>query len=114
MLVDGEKISQTCHIPTSIHAISVLLLTFEQLCNNLNYALRCLYFISILQGSEHGPPAWRMLNVHDGLYFVHFQPSLSTLQSFAIAVAIIHAQSPALRPKCTGILSTKVQGLKIM
>ncbi|CAN6677464.1 unnamed protein product [Malus baccata var. baccata] len=65
-------------------------------------------------GSEHGPPAWRMLNVHDDLYFVHFQPSLSVLQSFAIAVAIIHTQSPALRPKCTGILSTKVQGLKTM
>ncbi|XP_018498051.2 uncharacterized protein LOC103927056 [Pyrus x bretschneideri] len=74
----------------------------------------CKSFELNRMGSEHGPSAWRMLNVHDGLYFVHFQPSLSTLQSFAIAVAIIHAQSPALQPKCTGVLTTKVQGLKIM
>lgn len=69
-------------------------------------------FISLLltlQGSEHAAPTLRMMNVHDGLYFVHFQPTLSMLQAFSVAVAIIHTQTPSLRPKCTEI-STKVQG----
>ncbi|KAG6668557.1 hypothetical protein CIPAW_01G178800 [Carya illinoinensis] len=51
------------------------------------------------QGSQHAAPPLRMVNVHDGLYFVHFQPLLSVLQSFSIAVAIIHTQNPILRPK---------------
>ncbi|KAL4611318.1 hypothetical protein ACB092_08G114900 [Castanea dentata] len=40
-----------------------------------------------------------METVRDGLYFIHFQPPLSALQSFSIAVAIIHIRSPTLRPK---------------
>lgn len=70
----------------------------------------CKSFDLNRKGSEHGPPTFRMLNVHDGLYFVHFQPTMSILQSFSIAVAIIHTQSPTLRPKCTAVLSTKIQG----
>lgn len=69
----------------------------------------CKPFDFNMQGSEHAAPTLRMLNVHDGLYFVHFQPSLSILQSFSIAVAIIHTQSPSLRSKCTEV-STKIQG----
>ncbi|KAH7573173.1 hypothetical protein JRO89_XS03G0083700 [Xanthoceras sorbifolium] len=52
-----------------------------------------------IQGSEHAAPTLRMVNVHDGLYIIHFQSTLSALQSFAIAVASIHSQSPTLRPK---------------
>lgn len=50
------------------------------------------------QGSSNFNPTLRIVNVHDGVYFIHFQPPLSALQSFSIAVAIIHAQSPTLRP----------------
>ncbi|KAG8636825.1 hypothetical protein MANES_15G045200v8 [Manihot esculenta] len=53
----------------------------------------------IIQGSENSAPPLRMVNVHSGLYFVNFQSMLSALQSFSIAVAFIHAQSPALRPQ---------------
>ncbi|XP_065862984.1 uncharacterized protein [Euphorbia lathyris] len=53
----------------------------------------------IIQGSEKSAPPLRMVNVYDGLYFVHFQSTLSALQSFSIAVAFIHSQSPVLRPK---------------
>ncbi|CAN1279115.1 hypothetical protein LINPERPRIM_LOCUS16888 [Linum perenne] len=52
-----------------------------------------------IQGSENTAPPLRITNVHDGLYFVHFQSTLSAVQSFSIAVAFIHSQSPALRPK---------------
>lgn len=92
---------------TYLHLFVLNFWAFMQL---FEYVLRCFSPISILQGSEHGPPTFRMLNVHDGLYFVHFQPTMSILQSFSIAVAIIHTQSPTLRPKCTGVLSTKIQG----
>ncbi|TXG72414.1 hypothetical protein EZV62_000993 [Acer yangbiense] len=51
------------------------------------------------QGSKHAAPTLRMVNVHDGLYIIHFQSTLSALQSFSIAVASIHSQSPTLRPK---------------
>ncbi|WCJ24113.1 hypothetical protein M5689_006096 [Euphorbia peplus] len=53
----------------------------------------------IIQGSENSAPPLRMVNVYDGLYFVHFQSTLSALQSFSIAVAFIHSQSPVFRPK---------------
>ncbi|XP_022740222.1 uncharacterized protein LOC111292225 [Durio zibethinus] len=59
----------------------------------------CKLFDFFIQGSEHGSPALRIVNVHDGLYFIHFQSTLSALQSFAIAIAYIHTQSPTLRPK---------------
>ncbi|CAL0299842.1 unnamed protein product [Lupinus luteus] len=52
----------------------------------------------VTQGSSNFHPTLRMVNVRDGLYFIHFQLPLSALQSFSIAVAIIHAQSPTLRP----------------
>lgn len=51
------------------------------------------------QGSELSAPILRVVNVHDGLYFIHFRSMLSALQSFSIAVAIIHTRSPILRPK---------------
>ncbi|KAK7268715.1 hypothetical protein RIF29_21422 [Crotalaria pallida] len=52
----------------------------------------------VTEGSSDVSPTLRMSNVHDGLYFIHFQHPLSALQSFSITVAIIHAQSPTLRP----------------
>ncbi|KAF3968449.1 hypothetical protein CMV_007670 [Castanea mollissima] len=47
----------------------------------------------------HTAPTLRMETVRDGLYFIHFQPPLSALQSFSIAVAIIYIRSSTLRPK---------------
>ncbi|OIV90639.1 hypothetical protein TanjilG_01720 [Lupinus angustifolius] len=52
----------------------------------------------VTQGSSNFYPNLRMVNIRDGLYFIHFQLPLSALQSFSIAVAIIHSQSPTLRP----------------
>lgn len=59
----------------------------------------CKSFGIFIQGSEHSPPSLRIASIHDGLYFVHFQSTLSVLQSFSIAVAYIHTRSPALQPK---------------
>ncbi|XP_022721894.1 uncharacterized protein LOC111279214 [Durio zibethinus] len=59
----------------------------------------CKLFDFFIQGSKNGSPTLRMANVHDGLYYIHFQSTLSALQSFSIAVAYIHAQSSTLRPK---------------
>ncbi|KAJ0092015.1 hypothetical protein Patl1_25683 [Pistacia atlantica] len=56
-------------------------------------------FDLFIQGSEQGAPTLRMVNIRDGLYFIHFQSNLSALQSLSIAVASIHSQSPSLRPK---------------
>lgn len=52
----------------------------------------------VTQGSRDFGTSFRMVNVHDGLHYIHFHPPLSALQSFSIAVAIIHAQSPTLQP----------------
>ncbi|KAF7146465.1 hypothetical protein RHSIM_Rhsim04G0172800 [Rhododendron simsii] len=51
-----------------------------------------------IQGSMRGAPVMKMVNIHEGLYFIHFQSSLSALQSFSVAVAIIHTRTPALQP----------------
>ncbi|XP_011091240.1 uncharacterized protein LOC105171736 isoform X1 [Sesamum indicum] len=52
-----------------------------------------------IQGSKQEVPALKMVNIHEGLYYIHFQSTLSTLQSFAITAAIIHSRSPLLRSK---------------
>lgn len=59
----------------------------------------CKSFDLITQGSQHSAPTLRIVNVQDDLYFIHFQQTLSVLQSFSIAVAVIHTRSPTLRPK---------------
>ncbi|GMI72064.1 hypothetical protein like AT2G33360 [Hibiscus trionum] len=59
----------------------------------------CNLFDFFIQGSEHGSPTLSISNVHDGLYSIQFQPTLSALQSLSIAVAYIHTQSPTLRPR---------------
>ncbi|KAI3469833.1 hypothetical protein Pfo_026496 [Paulownia fortunei] len=52
-----------------------------------------------MQGSKQDVPILKMVNIHEGLYYIHFGSTLSTLQSFAIAAAIIHSHSPVLRSK---------------
>lgn len=59
----------------------------------------CRAFNIHAKGYENGSPTLRMVNIRDGLYFVHFQPKLSPLQCFSIAVAIVHSRSPSLKPK---------------
>ncbi|KAA8548875.1 hypothetical protein F0562_000559 [Nyssa sinensis] len=54
----------------------------------------CKSFDLFIQGSEQDAPIVKMVNIHDGLYSVNFQSNLSALQSFSIAVAIIHTRSP--------------------
>ncbi|KAK6161218.1 hypothetical protein DH2020_004599 [Rehmannia glutinosa] len=52
-----------------------------------------------MEGSKQDVPIFKMANIHEGLYYIHFQSTLSTLQSFAIAAAIIHSRNPVLRSK---------------
>ncbi|KAL3626478.1 hypothetical protein CASFOL_030027 [Castilleja foliolosa] len=52
-----------------------------------------------VQGSKEDVPMFKMANINEGLYYIHFQSTLSSLQSFAIAVAIIHSHSDVLRSK---------------
>nr|GEY76412.1 hypothetical protein [Tanacetum cinerariifolium] len=51
------------------------------------------------QGCKQSMPVIEVTNVHDGLYYIHYQSSVSALQSLSIAVAIIHSHSPTLKPK---------------
>ncbi|KAL6519868.1 hypothetical protein OROMI_032762 [Orobanche minor] len=50
-----------------------------------------------MQGSKQDIPVFKMTNIRGGLYYIQFQSTLSTLQSFAIAAAIVHSRSPFLR-----------------
>ncbi|XP_059653062.1 uncharacterized protein LOC132300117 [Cornus florida] len=59
----------------------------------------CKSFDLFTEGSDQDVPTMKIVNIHDDLHFVHFQPILSTLQSYSIAVAVLHTQTPALRPK---------------
>lgn len=51
------------------------------------------------QGCKQSLPVIEVTNIHDGLYYIHYQSTLSALQSLSIAVAIIHSHSPTLKPK---------------
>ncbi|KAM7252895.1 hypothetical protein ACFE04_008806 [Oxalis oulophora] len=59
----------------------------------------CKFVDFFIKGSEHGAPTLRIVNIREGLYFVNFRSTVSALQSFSIAVAYIHSESPSLRPK---------------
>ncbi|XP_042518229.1 uncharacterized protein LOC122092011 isoform X2 [Macadamia integrifolia] len=59
----------------------------------------CKSFDLFMQGTKQGEPTLRMVNIQDGLYFIHFQSTLTALQTFSIGVAIIHTQSSTLCPK---------------
>ncbi|KZV50127.1 hypothetical protein F511_22281 [Dorcoceras hygrometricum] len=52
-----------------------------------------------IQGSKQTMPVMKMVNIHGGLFYINFQSTLSFLQSFAIAAAIIHSRSPVLQYK---------------
>ncbi|KAL2325922.1 hypothetical protein Fmac_024980 [Flemingia macrophylla] len=73
----------------------------EEVLSHADMQGECKSIDLVTQGSVSFSPTLRMVNVHDGLYFIHFQQPLSALQSFSIAVAIIHTQSPTLRPNST-------------
>ncbi|KAI3706193.1 hypothetical protein L6452_23768 [Arctium lappa] len=51
------------------------------------------------KGCKQSMPVIEVKNVHDGLYYIQYQSTLSALQSLAIVVAIIHSHSPTLKPK---------------
>ncbi|XP_043706004.1 uncharacterized protein LOC122655753 isoform X2 [Telopea speciosissima] len=59
----------------------------------------CKSFDLFIQETKQGEPILRMVNIQDGLYFIHFQSTLTALQTFSIGVAIIHTQSSTLCPK---------------
>lgn len=59
----------------------------------------CKSFDLFTKGMKEGESTLKMVNVHEGLYFIHFQPSLSALQSFSVGVAIIHSQCQSLSKK---------------
>ncbi|KAK6122800.1 hypothetical protein DH2020_043462 [Rehmannia glutinosa] len=59
----------------------------------------CISVDLFTQGSKQNAPIMKLVNFHKGLYYIHFQSTLSSLQSFAIAAAIIHSHSPVLRSK---------------
>lgn len=55
-------------------------------------------FDLLVEGSKQDAPTMKMVNIHDSLYCISFQSTLSTMQSFSIAAAIIHAHSPTIQP----------------
>ncbi|KAL5712025.1 hypothetical protein ACHQM5_014235 [Ranunculus cassubicifolius] len=50
----------------------------------------------VIKGTKQRAPTLKMVNINDGKYQIHFQSSLSTLQSFSIGVAMIHARTQSL------------------
>ncbi|GAB4850851.1 hypothetical protein Ancab_030152 [Ancistrocladus abbreviatus] len=59
----------------------------------------CQSFDIYTQGSKQGMPTVKMVNIHNDLYFINFHSTLSALQCFSIAVAIIHSRSQTPRLK---------------
>ncbi|GMH28541.1 hypothetical protein Nepgr_030384 [Nepenthes gracilis] len=62
-------------------------LHFEAQCELKSYEI-------FTQGSKQGTPTLNLVNIRDGLYSVEYQSTLSDLQCFSIAMAIIHSQFP--------------------
>lgn len=48
------------------------------------------------QGRKKREPALKLMNVSKGIYVVNYEPTLSALQSFSIAVAFIHSHETVI------------------
>lgn len=71
----------------SIHSKSLPLEEQREDCNSVNL---------FIEGTRRRKPVLRMVDMNNGQYFIYFQSTLSALQSFSIALSIIHSQIPAL------------------
>ncbi|OVA02326.1 Protein of unknown function DUF3527 [Macleaya cordata] len=67
-----------------------------------------------IEGAKQDIPTLRMVNIHDGLYVIHFQSTLSALQAFSIGVANIHTQNPTLCAKNVQKLKQQKSGVRFM
>ncbi|XP_042406734.1 uncharacterized protein LOC121996726 [Zingiber officinale] len=52
----------------------------------------------LTEGGKRGEPSFKAVNTSKGVYVVSFESTLSALQSFSVAVAFIHSQTPELCP----------------
>ncbi|KAI3932489.1 hypothetical protein MKW92_029164 [Papaver armeniacum] len=59
---------------------------------NLDMLDECKSCDLFKEGSDKDFPMLRMAKIQDGLYVIHFQSTLSSLQAFSIGVANIHSQ----------------------
>ncbi|XP_029120103.2 uncharacterized protein [Elaeis guineensis] len=73
-----------------IHSKNLLPEESQEDCNSVDL---------FMEGAKHGEPTLKLVNSSENLYVIYFQSTLSALQSFSIAVAIIHSQTPDLYPK---------------
>ncbi|XP_073102247.1 uncharacterized protein [Elaeis guineensis] len=73
-----------------IHSKNLLPEESQEDCNSVDL---------FMEGAKHGEPTLKLVNSSENLYVIYFQSTLSALQSFSIAVAIIHTQTPDLYPK---------------
>ncbi|XP_051133424.1 uncharacterized protein LOC127253052 [Andrographis paniculata] len=69
----------------------------EELFHTNSTTGQCKSVDLFTKGSKVDVPALRIVNIHDDLFYINFQSSLSSLQSFAIAAAIIHSRSHLLQ-----------------
>ncbi|KAL3634440.1 hypothetical protein CASFOL_021494 [Castilleja foliolosa] len=51
------------------------------------------------QGLKTNVPIMKLASFREDMYYIHFESTLSSLQSFAIAAAIIHSRSSLIRSK---------------
>lgn len=75
---------------SSIHSKSLLQEEQQEACKSVNL---------FIEGTRHREPVLKMVDMNNGQYFICFQSTLSALQSFSVALSIIHSQIPALYPQ---------------
>ncbi|KAI3990804.1 hypothetical protein MKX01_011712 [Papaver californicum] len=82
---------------------------------NLDTQDECKSCDLLKEGSDKDLPILRMAKIQDGLYVIHFQSTLSSLQAFSIGVANIHSQyKVTLCSKNVKKLRQQKSGIKII
>ena len=104
-----------CNSSKSICQAYILLHCSIHVCCNYIFVLVFRDCSSDFQVSSDVSPALRMVKVCDDLYYIYSQPLLSPLQSFSVAVALVHSQSPTLWPiSGQDMWLTKGRSLKLL
>ncbi|XP_042462340.1 uncharacterized protein LOC122045953 [Zingiber officinale] len=95
-LIDRWKAGGHCDCGGWDVGCPLTVLKSHSVCSKTDLEEHCKPFELFIEGRKKNEPTLKLMNVSKGIYVVNFEPTLSALQSFSIAVAFIHSHETVL------------------
>ncbi|XP_074569057.1 uncharacterized protein LOC141825577 [Curcuma longa] len=95
-LIDRWKAGGHCDCGGWDVGCPLTVLKNHSVCSKTELEEHCMPFELFIEGRKKREPALKLMNVSKGIYVVNYEPTLSALQSFSIAVAFIHSHETVI------------------